>query len=99
MRWVCFAGASHGELFDTNGRKLLGLAQVRKKQGIAVMMGIHLNTIDWDTVFSVFQEEFTQSELLTIANITADLSASGFSITTQLRATLLRQFLTCFQSC
>lgn len=74
QQWICFAGASHGELFDSQGRKLLGLAQVRKRNAIAIMMGVYVDAIDWQTLFSVHQGSFTVKDVANIDAITAHIA-------------------------
>lgn len=57
LDWICFAGLSHGELLDTDGRKLMGLAQIRKKQGLAVVSGLLLQTPPWYGLLSGHPQE------------------------------------------
>jgi lipoate-protein ligase A len=48
LDWVCFAGLSHGELLDGEGRKLLGLAQRRGRWGILLSSGLLLGETPWE---------------------------------------------------
>jgi lipoate-protein ligase A len=48
LDWVCFAGLSHGELLDAEGRKLLGLAQRRGRWGILISTGLLLDQTPWE---------------------------------------------------
>jgi lipoate-protein ligase A len=48
LDWACFAGLSHGELLDTQGRKLLGLAQRRGRWGILLSSGLLLAQTPWE---------------------------------------------------
>lgn len=50
LDWVCFAGLSYGEVTDLKNRKLVGLAQARKKTGTAVVSGILMDRPDWETL-------------------------------------------------
>lgn len=52
--WVCFGGLSHGELADARGRKILGLAQVRRKGGMAMVGGVLLGSPPWETLLSLW---------------------------------------------
>lgn len=57
LDWVCFAGLSYGELTDTRNRKLVGLAQVRKKTGVAIVSGMLLERPDWETLTYLWHGE------------------------------------------
>lgn len=46
LRWACFAGLSPWEV-TVDGRKLVGLAQRRRRQGVLVAAGVLLDTPDW----------------------------------------------------
>ena len=48
LDWVCFAGLSHGELLDGEGRKLLGLAQRRGRWGILLSSGLLMAQTPWE---------------------------------------------------
>lgn len=48
LDWACFAGLSHGELLDAQGRKLLGLAQRRGRWGILLSSGLLLAQTPWE---------------------------------------------------
>ena len=47
LRWACFGALSHGELMDSAGRKLLGLAQCRRRAGVLLEGGLLLGEPDW----------------------------------------------------
>ncbi len=53
VEWACYAGLSHGELVSEDGRKLLGLAQIRKRHGVALVSGLHLLPCDWSVLADV----------------------------------------------
>lgn len=57
LSWVCFAGLSWGELVDRDNAKLLGLAQVRKRNGVAIMAGLNLAPPPWQMLLQVWQDE------------------------------------------
>ncbi len=48
LDWVCFAGISHGELLDTEGRKVLGLAQYRGRWGTLLSAGLLTANTPWE---------------------------------------------------
>jgi len=54
LDWACFASISHGELVAAEGRKVVGLAQVRRRQGIAVCIGVLLARPDWAQLVRVW---------------------------------------------
>lgn len=53
VEWACYAGLSHGELVSLQGRKLLGLAQIRKRNGVALVSGLHLSPCNWSLLAEV----------------------------------------------
>ena len=48
-RWACFASLSCGELVGPDNRKIVGLAQVRRRNGVAICAGLLLTQPDWPT--------------------------------------------------
>lgn len=67
--WACYAGLSHGELVSENGRKLLGLAQIRKKNGVALVSGLHLGPSDWNVLADVVTANPQLGEVLADLNV------------------------------
>lgn len=55
LAWACFAGISHGELVAAGGRKIVGVSQVRRRDSIAVCIGILLGRPDWEALVRVWQ--------------------------------------------
>jgi len=53
-RWACFAGLSYGELVGPGNRKIVGLAQVRRRSGVAVCAGLLLSQPDWPRLVRVW---------------------------------------------
>jgi lipoate-protein ligase A len=53
-RWVCFAGLSYGELVGPANRKIVGLAQVRRRNGAAICAGLLLGQPDWPRLLRVW---------------------------------------------
>jgi len=93
LNWICFAGASHGELFDEKGRKLLGLAQVRKRNGIAIMAGIYLSQINWDVLFNVFQGSSSDDDLAAIKRATTSIEEQGTVLSPQRQAAMIEDYI------
>jgi lipoate-protein ligase A len=55
LDWACFARASHGELVVAGGRKIVGVSQVRRRDAIAICIGILLGRPDWEALLRVWQ--------------------------------------------
>ncbi len=63
LEWVCFAGLSHGELTNEQNRKLLGLAQIRRKNGVAIVIGLNYQPTQWELLLDVwFGESWRKQE-------------------------------------
>ena len=80
--WVCFAGASFGELTDARGGKLLGLAQVRRKTGVVIVAGLLLARTPWETLVRVWLGDDDAALSGRIEGGTAtcqDLASAGWS--------------------
>jgi len=54
LGWACFAGVSHGELVAAGSRKLVGVSQVRRRDAVAVCIGVLLGRPDWETLVRVW---------------------------------------------
>ncbi len=54
-RWACFASLSCGELVGPDNRKIVGLAQVRCRNGVAICAGLLLRQPDWRRLVRVWQ--------------------------------------------
>lgn len=52
LRWACYAGLGHGELV-LEGRKLVGLAQARRRPGVAFVAGTLLAPPPWEILCDV----------------------------------------------
>lgn len=47
VNWACFGGLSPWELVNTEGRKLVGLAQRRCRTGVLLVAGTLVGPVDW----------------------------------------------------
>ena len=83
VEWACYAGLSHGELVSNDGRKLLGLAQIRKRNGVALVSGLHLSPCEWSLLADVVADEPSLGENLQGLNSDC-FSLSGISADTLL---------------
>jgi lipoate-protein ligase A len=54
LGWACFAGVSHGELLADGARKIVGISQVRRRDVIAVCIGVLVGRPDWATLARVW---------------------------------------------
>ncbi|MBN0988129.1 lipoyl protein ligase domain-containing protein [Amphritea pacifica] len=78
LKWACYASLSHGEVVSEDGRKLVGLAQIRKRKGVALVSGLHLSPCDWQQLSSVVVDKPEQGSALEALNSDAQ-SLSGIS--------------------
>jgi lipoate-protein ligase A len=53
-RWACFASLSYGELVGLANRKIVGLAQVRRRSGTAICAGLLLDQPDWQRLLRLW---------------------------------------------
>lgn len=53
-RWACFASLSCGELVGPDNRKIVGLAQARRRTGVAICAGLLLSQPDWPRLVRVW---------------------------------------------
>jgi lipoate---protein ligase len=47
VEWACFGSLSPWELVNTQGRKLVGMAQRKKQSGVLLVAGTLLGEVDW----------------------------------------------------
>lgn len=52
--WACFATVSHGELLAAGDRKIVGISQVRRRDAIAVCVGVLVDRPDWESLVRVW---------------------------------------------
>jgi len=72
VEWACYAALSHGEVVSLDNRKLVGLAQIRKRQGIALVSGLHLSSCDWSLLSNVVVNRPEQGKVLESLNCDAE---------------------------
>ncbi|MDO6562724.1 hypothetical protein Q4488_04940 [Amphritea sp. 1_MG-2023] len=79
VKWACYASLSHGEVVSPDGRKLVGLAQIRKRKGIALVSGLHLSPCDWQQLSSIVVDNPQRGD--TLAGLNSDAqSLSGIAV-------------------
>lgn len=54
VHWACFAQLSHGELAVAGSRKIVGIAQVRRRDAVAACIGVLVGRPDWGTLVRVW---------------------------------------------
>lgn len=64
LGWACFGGLSPGEVV-VGRRKIVGFAQVRRRNGILLVAGLLLANPDWELLCSVMGKPMQDAELLT----------------------------------
>ncbi len=69
--WACFSSVSHGELLTEDGRKLLGIAQIRNRYCTVLTSGIYLERPNWSVLSAVMGGRHTNVATLKAYN--ADL--------------------------
>jgi len=52
--WACFATVSHGELLASGDRKIVGIAQVRRRDAVAICVGVLVDRPDWDALVRIW---------------------------------------------
>ncbi|MEH6578761.1 MAG: hypothetical protein V7731_16995 [Amphritea sp.] len=93
VEWACYASLSHGEVVSPDGRKLVGLAQIRKRQGVALVSGLHLAPCDWRVLCDVVVNDTSQAVALESLNSNAE-QLSGISV-----VALLPEIIQRFSAC
>lgn len=90
VNWVCFSGLSHGELVDSQGRKVLGLAQWRGKWGVLLSAGFLLQPVPWHLLGWVHlgSRSWTPGHAVS-QGIALDAGALGREFVSALRTTAL----------
>lgn len=93
VEWACYAALSHGEVVSLDGRKLVGVAQIRKRKGIALVCGLHLAPCDWTVLGDVVVNDPSQGAILDSLNSNAK-QLSGVS-TAVLLPEIIARFIAC----
>lgn len=69
LAWACFGSLSPWEV-TVGGRKIAGLAQVRRRTGVLLVGGVLLARVDWTLLCAALGEPASEAETLT--EITTD---------------------------
>jgi len=62
--WACYGAVAHGELLDQQGRKLLGVAQIRSRHGCVLTCGVYLYPPNWRLLANVVKDQPDQASIL-----------------------------------
>ncbi len=68
--WACFASLSCGELVGPDNRKIVGLAQVRRRNGMAICTGLLLTQPDWPRLVRVWLGQEDEALAQSLRDIT-----------------------------
>jgi lipoate-protein ligase A len=52
--WACFATTSHGELLAAGDRKVVGIAQGRRRDAVAICVGVLVDRPDWTALVRIW---------------------------------------------
>jgi lipoate-protein ligase A len=63
LAWACFAGVSWGEV-EAGGRKIVGLAQARRKNGVLFSAGVLVATTPWPLLAEILGRPATEADEL-----------------------------------
>ncbi len=86
LRWACFAGLSPWEAV-AGGRKITGLAQVRRRTGVLLVAGVLVRRPDWALLCAALDRPAAEAEALARATTCcADEGAAGLAPETLARA-------------
>jgi lipoate-protein ligase A len=61
--WACFGGSSAWEVVDARGRKLVGLAQRRRRSGVLLVAGTLIGSANWSLLCDVMGHSEDASKL------------------------------------
>jgi lipoate-protein ligase A len=68
VAWACYGAVGHGELVTPDGRKLLGIAQIRTRWNIALVAGIHVAAVPWHGLCEALERDARQADILADIN-------------------------------
>lgn len=88
LDWACFAGLSPWELVAADGRKIAGLAQVRRRHGVLLVGGVLLTTPDWPLLCAVLGQAPEQAQALRLRTTCWAEQASAAPSSVELARTL-----------
>lgn len=63
LSWACFGSLSHWEV-EAGGRKIVGLAQARRRHGVLLSAGVLLSPPPWEVLCEVLGQDAAQASAL-----------------------------------
>jgi len=68
LEWACYGSLSYGEIVCPQGKKLVGLAQIRKRAGVVLVSGLNLSPFDWRPLCDVVNSHIEAAPILAQMN-------------------------------
>ncbi len=68
IEWACYGSLSYGEVVCPQGKKLVGLAQIRKRAGVVLVSGLNLAPFDWRPLCDVVNSHIEDAPILAKMN-------------------------------
>ncbi|MFM1806773.1 MAG: hypothetical protein RL212_1032 [Pseudomonadota bacterium] len=72
VSWACFGGRSPWEVLTADGKKIAGLAQVRRRNGVLLVAGILINPTPWGLLCSALEQD--ELDAVRLTNLTSSCS-------------------------
>ncbi len=69
--WACFGGLSPWEVVAGGGRKIAGLAQVRRRVGVLLVAGVLLDAPPWPALCRALRRDDAEAERLRLTTVGA----------------------------
>lgn len=81
LEWACYSSLSYGEIVCLQGKKLLGLAQIRKRAGVVLVSGLNLAPFDWRPLCDVVNNHIEDAPILAqMNNYCSELSGQTINV-------------------
>jgi lipoate-protein ligase A len=80
VQWACFGGLSPWELVDSGGRKLVGLAQQRRRDAVLLVSGLLLATPPWTLLCEALGRQADEERLATRTTSVEALLGRSFDL-------------------
>lgn len=96
VQWACFGGLSPWELVDVEGRKLVGLAQQRRRDAVLLVSGLLLATPPWALLCQALGRQADEERLVSRTTSVEALLGRSFDaqalceLSTELEALMLK---------
>lgn len=91
--WACFGSVSRKEVVTSDGRKLVGLAQARRRTGVLIVAGVLLHDPDWELFCSAMAAGAGDAQLLRRRSTSCAAALGATPDTSTLAAAIERRLL------